>query len=511
MTRLVSIHPKSNLVIMDGLSEKNFRKYKDIEYYRASGSKYFLLPFRFHYINDEKEILVNEVGDFIIAPKGTATRIVKREIGIEDPLYPDLIANFFISNKPVPVLADIIATRYRTKKSFLFGFTGLHIFVITLRCEHTCHYCQVSRVSQDGETYDMSLKYIDKGIDLMMNSPNPNVTMEFQGGEALLAFDKIKYAVEKTKKLADLNKKRVTFVICTNLSIVTEEILLFCKEHEILISTSLDGPKFIHDANRHKPDASSYDLTIKGIELARKILGHERISALMTTTQISLQYPTEIVDEYYNRGFSNIFIRNISPYGFALRTERNRYDTKTFLDFYKKVFERIIEYNLKGHFFVEDFAKIILIKMLTPFNEGFVDLQSPSGIISGVVAFNYDGGVYASDESRMLGEQKDFTFKLGTLDNNYSDIFFGEQAQKITEDCVNESLAGCSECAFQAYCGSDPVHNWSTQGSAYGYRPTSDFCMKNMEIIRYLFELLDRNGKDLLPVFYSWINNRPRF
>jgi hypothetical protein len=42
----------------------------------------------------------------------------------------------------------LLATKYRTKKSFLAGFTALHIFVVTLRCDHSCLYCQVSRVSE---------------------------------------------------------------------------------------------------------------------------------------------------------------------------------------------------------------------------------------------------------------------------------------------------------------------------------------------------------------------------
>jgi radical SAM protein with 4Fe4S-binding SPASM domain len=231
----------------------------------------------------------------------------------------------------------------------------------------------------------------------------------------------------------------------------------------------------------------------------------------MTTTQLSLEHPSEIVDEYFNRGFSGIFLRNISPYGFALRTEKNRYKTKTFLEFYKKALQRVIDYNLQGHYFEESFTKIILTKMLTPFNEGFVDLQSPAGVVTGVIVFNYDGGVYASDESRMLAEQKDFTFKLGTVEDSYNDIFFGKKAQEIAQVSANESLTGCSDCAFQTYCGADPVHNWATQGDMYGYRPTSDFCSKNMEIIRHIIELIDRNEKEVLPIFRSWLNKRPRF
>lgn len=486
--------------------ERRTRKFKNSDHFDLKKEgQYFLLPFRFHRINSEKEIIVNEVGDYMILPTGTYEKIVKKELDktVDFELYGDLLANYFISEDVIHPLIDVLATRYRTKKFFLNNFTGLHIFVISLRCEHTCHYCQVSRVTENKDKYDMSINHIDKGIELMFKSPNPHVTMEFQGGEALLAFDSIKYAVEKAERIAKENGKRLTKVICTNLAIVTEEILNYCKDHEILISTSLDGPKYVHDSNRHKPHASSYDRTVKGIELARRILGHDRVSALMTTTKMSLDYPVEIVNEYFNLGFYGVFLRNISPYGFALRTEKSKYDTEKFLAFYKKALHRILELNFQGHNFTEDLARIFLIKMLSPFNVGFVDLQSPAGLINGVIVFNYDGGVYATDESRMLAEQSDFTFRLGTLNDDYNQLFFGKKAQEIADVWSNEALAGCSECAFQQYCGADPVHNHATQADMYGYRPNSDFCQKNMEIIRYLIELMENDSR-VKSIFEGW-------
>jgi len=486
------------------------RKFKELVFFDGSKtSSYFLLPFRFHRVTPEKEIIVNEVGDFLIIPNGTFQRIVEKKIEKENEpdLFGDLIANFFISEEPIPPLIDVLATRFRTKKIFLNYFTGLHIFVISLRCEHTCHYCQVSRVTENKQKYDMPIEYIDKGIEIMFRSPNPHVTMEFQGGEALLAFENIKYAVEKAEQIANKIGKKITFVICTNLALVTEQILEYCKEHLILISTSLDGPKHVHDSNRNKPHASSYELAVAGIQLSRKILGHDQVSALMTTTKLSLDYPEEIVDEYFNFGFEGIFIRNISPYGFALRTEKSKYKTDHFLRFYKKALNRVLEYNYKGHNFTEDLARIFLTKILTPFNVGYVDMQSPAGLINGVIVFNYDGCVYATDESRMLAEQNDFTFKLGTLNNTYKELLFGEKAQQISLIWSNEALSGCSECAFQQYCGADPVHNHATQGDMYGYRPTSDFCQKNMEIIRHLIELMESDVR-IKKIFESWAKPR---
>jgi His-Xaa-Ser system radical SAM maturase HxsB len=490
---------------------KKNRKFKSFDNFDLKNNinEYYLLPFRFHRLTPEKEIIVNEVGDYLIIPNGTFEKIVTRKISKVDDveLYGDLISNFFISEQVIPPLIDILATRYRTKKHFLNYFTGLHIFVISLRCEHTCHYCQVSRVTQNKDLFDMSISNIDKGIDIMFRSPNPHVTMEFQGGEALLAFDNIKYAVEKAERIALEKSKGLSIVICTNLALINDEILDYCKEHNILISTSLDGPKYIHDKNRNKPNASSYDLAIQGIHRSREKLGFDKVSALMTTTRLSLDYPVEIVDEYFNLGFKGIFIRNISPYGFALKNDKSKYETTKFLEFYKKALERVLEYNFQGIHFTEDLARIFLTKILTPFNVGFVDLQSPAGLINGVIVFNYEGSVYATDESRMLAEQKDYSFKLGTLEDSYEDIFFGEKALEISDVWANEGLTGCSECAFQQYCGADPVHNYATQGSMYGYRPTNDFCEKNMEIIRYLIELMESDQR-IRKIFESWAKIR---
>jgi sulfatase maturation enzyme AslB (radical SAM superfamily) len=207
---------------------KEFRSFKELDFYDLKETEsYNLMPFKFHRLNKKSELLVNEVGDFLIVPSGTAEKIILRKINKKEDqeLYADLISNYFICEEKYSPLIDILATRYLAKKSFLESFTGLHIFVISLRCEHTCHYCQVSRVTEDKGKYDMSRGYIDKGIDFMMKSPNPNVTMEFQGGEALLAFDNIKYAVDRAISLAPIYGKNITYVICTNLAVVTEEIL----------------------------------------------------------------------------------------------------------------------------------------------------------------------------------------------------------------------------------------------------------------------------------------------
>ncbi len=494
-------------MILNSDKERFTRKFKDFSDFDTGNELYHLLPFRFRRIANNRELLVNDWGDYLLVDNGVVDKLVNRRLSkvLDAEVYHDLLANFFISEKPVPSLIDLISTRYRTKKSFLDSFTSLHIFVISLRCDHSCHYCQVSRVSADKHLYDMNEQHIIKGIEMMLMSPAQHLTMEFQGGESLLAFEKIKFAVQLAKQRAEDKNKILTFVICSNLVPLTEEILEFCKEYNILISTSLDGPSYVHNKNRHRPGKNSYELALSGIFRAREVLGEDAVSALLTTSSLSLQYPVEIVDEYFNLGFKSIFLRPISPYGFAVKNNtKNYYESEAFVEFYKKALNRIIEYNLNGHFFREDYATILLKKMVTPFPVGYVDLQSPAGMISSVIVFNYNGEIYASDESRMLAEMNDYTFRLGSLDTHeYNDIFYGSQSKAYSEALLNESLPGCSDCAYQPYCGADPVLHHATQGDMIGHRPTSVFCHRNMALFDYLFDLMQ--DKRMERIFRNWI------
>jgi His-Xaa-Ser system radical SAM maturase HxsB len=283
-------------------------------------------------------------------------------------------------------------------------------------------------------------------------------------------------------------------------------MLSFLRDHRVLLSTSLDGPDYLHDANRPRRGGDSHAVTIANLRRAREVLGHDRVSAIMTTSQASLRYPCEIIDEYVRQGFDAVFLRPISPYGFAVRTgEAARYQALEFLEFYRRGLDHIIELNRAGTPFVEIYAQILLTKILTPFATGYVDLQSPAGTGISAVVYNYDGDVYASDESRMLAEMGDRSFRLGNVHTDcYEDIFGGEVLHNLIYQSVAEALPGCSDCAFLPYCGADPVFHYRTQQDLVGHRPTSAFCTKNMGILRYLFELLRGGDEFTRELLTSW-------
>jgi His-Xaa-Ser system radical SAM maturase HxsB len=473
-------------------------------------SGYRLLPFRFLRFDDERTLLVNEVGDFHYVSNADFSSFVAHRLAPQSETFLDLKAKHFLFDSDSVAPFELLVTKYRTKKSFLDGFTSLHIFVVSLRCEHSCHYCQVSRVSADRTRYDMSEETARRALDLTFRSPAQHLKIEIQGGEPLLNFERVRQIVVDGERRAAAETRNVEFVVTTNLALLDDEMLSFFRDHCVFLSTSLDGPEELHNANRPRPGNDSYAVVTANLRRARETLGHSRVAALMTTTRRSLQSPREIVDEYVRLGFSSLFLRPLSPYGFALRSVRTTgYRMKDFLEFYVRALDRILEHNARGTYIAETYAQLLLTRILTPFATGYVDLQSPAGAGVGAVVYNYDGDVYASDESRMLAEMGDTRFRLGNVHRDrYETIFGGDTLRDIVTASVAESIPGCADCAFLPWCGADPVHHYATTGDLVPHIPTSDFHEKNFFIIKYLLSLYERDAHTRR-IFWSWIRQEP--
>lgn len=243
---------------------------------------------------------------------------------------------------------NVYAARLREKKGFLDNFTALHIFVLTLRCNQNCVYCQASSQDEVSKHCSMSFHTMGKAVELMFKSRSPFLTMEFQGGEPTLEPKLIRYGIECAEETNKTEKRKIDYVLCTNSINLTEEIMDICQTYHVLISTSLDGPEWLHNRNRGKKD--SYEKVVSGITKARELLGYDQVSALMTASEEGVLHPNEIVDEYDRLGFNSIFLRALNPYGLARDNSDWDVYTDKFIDFYKKALNHIIELNLNGKF-----------------------------------------------------------------------------------------------------------------------------------------------------------------
>lgn len=388
---------------------------------------YRILPFNF----EEKfgQILITGMaGDFYFLSKDKFEKLISHSLEKDSSIYQDLKSKNFIadSKEGLYIAIDSTANRYRSKKNFLKHFTVLHMMVITLRCNQRCRYCQVSCAEENASQYDMKPQTARKIIDFIFQTPSKSVKIEFQGGESLLNWETIQESVLYAKELNKKCSKNLEFVICTNLTSKINNKMDFIKEHNIAISSSLDGTKEIHDYHRmHKDGSGTYEVFMKNLNFVRANNSEiNNVGALMTATSFSLTRIKDIVDEYIHHSFDGIFLRSINPYGFA-NENKNKigYGADAFARMYKEGLEYIIQKNKEGIFFPEYYTTLLLTRILTPFPTAFVDLQSPSGAgISGVI-YDYNGDIYPADEGRMLARMGDQYFKMGNVyENSYQEV-----------------------------------------------------------------------------------------
>ena len=125
---------------------------------------------------------------------------------------------------------------------------------LTEKCNLRCKYCIYSDSRTDYrnfETHDMSIETVKKSIDFLFDHSESDVFLCFYGGEPLLKFDLIQYAVEYANKKAQQLNRKITYSMTSNMVLMDDEKSQYIGSMEnFSVMASIDGPKEIHDLNR---------------------------------------------------------------------------------------------------------------------------------------------------------------------------------------------------------------------------------------------------------------------
>lgn len=104
----------------------------------------------------------------------------------------------------------------------------------------------------------------------------------------------------------------------------------------------------------------------------------------------------------------------------------------------------------------------------------------------------------------MLAEMNDHTFRLGNVEtSSYGDIMLSEKLLLPLEQSLTLSAPRCSTCAFEPYCGADPVFHHATMNDFVGHKTMSAFCQRNMGVFTAILRRAreDPYARDL---FWRW-------
>lgn len=129
-------------------------------------------------------------------------------------------------------------------------------------CNLACKYCFVPNSVRHQEKI-MSRETITAALDfLLRETPYEHLTVDFFGGEPLLNFDGIRFAVEYALRYGA--HKKWKFTVSTNTLLLGEEELSFMKKHNFSFVLSCDGRPRVHDAFRVTPGGRSTSEIVAG-------------------------------------------------------------------------------------------------------------------------------------------------------------------------------------------------------------------------------------------------------
>jgi sulfatase maturation enzyme AslB (radical SAM superfamily) len=155
-------------------------------------------------------------------------------------------------------------------------------FIITDKCNFNCSYCYQGMAVSEGDVSSIPTKKgmattnpvkatidedtIKKTLNLFYPyfKSNEKISIGFYGGEPLLAFDKIKYAVQLINEKNNDRSRQFEFLLTTNGSLITNEILAFLSEHRFSLTLSYDG--LAQDMGRKKGTIAKINDIMKQIQ-----------------------------------------------------------------------------------------------------------------------------------------------------------------------------------------------------------------------------------------------------
>lgn len=121
-------------------------------------SDYQILPFRFARFNESEYLLTNDVGEYIFLSNEDFDKFINKKIDTKSSLFRNIASKQIATTDKLEDVVNMLATKFRTKKSILRDFTSLHMVVPTLRCNSSCIYCQVKRHESTDHSADMTKK-----------------------------------------------------------------------------------------------------------------------------------------------------------------------------------------------------------------------------------------------------------------------------------------------------------------------------------------------------------------
>ncbi|WIF69916.1 quinohemoprotein amine dehydrogenase maturation protein [Metapseudomonas otitidis] len=189
--------------------------------------------------------------------------------------------------------------------------TALNTVVLNVNtgCNLSCTYCYKEDLDKPSAGKKMAVETAEASVEMLLReSPDEaRYSVVFFGGEPLSNRSLIEHMVGYCERRFAAAGKQVEFVMTTNATLLTEEIVDWLNAHRFGLSISIDGPKTVHDRNRITVGGQgTYDVVRRKVEMLLSRYTSRPVGARVTLTTGVTDVET-IWDHLFNElGFAEV-------------------------------------------------------------------------------------------------------------------------------------------------------------------------------------------------------------
>ena len=355
------------------------------------------------------------------------------------------------------------------------------IFKVTNSCNAKCTYCYEDN-SPVAATALIPLHVIEKALAWAHRSGLAKVQFVWHGGEPLLAGRSFFQDVLAMQDKYARSTLEILHSIQTNGSLVDDSWISFFKTAGFGVGLSLDGPSWLHDAQR--PLLSGKSSHTRAISALNKMTnGGLSVSISCVVTKRSIGIAGDLMRYMSNLPANSVDFLPMTVLADRLQGHDDLIAPNEFSDFMEAAFREWMSLP-EDRIMVRYFENVI--RGVCGANP---TLCTFSGRCGAYISIDYDGSVYPCDSFMRTSTMKIGSLLDSTLDEVLAEPSYGELQKNLA--CMPDR---CVSCPFTRACnGGCPAERYFRGGSFSSDYP---FCEVRQRLAMKLLEYLSSYGAD---------------
>lgn len=379
--------------------------------------------------------------------------------------------------------------------------TRLVIIQPTSFCNINCRYCYLP---QRALTRRMSKETLEQIFKVLLSSSlvGDAITCIWHASEPLtlpMSFYEQAFALQQRWNVQQV---RITNAFQTNATLINQRWCDFFKQHAIQIGVSIDGPQYIHDANRiDKQGHGTFERANRGVALLQA--NAIRFSIIAVITEDAARHPDEMWQ----------FFADLRPTRLGLNPEeveginvQSSLRTDEHLQLYKKFIQRLLTLNTQSKQPLRIREIDFLMRRLQSDTE---DIRSQTNVPLATLSFDYAGNVSTFSPELLTITHPDYqTFHFGNVYDGSLEAIQTNPRFIAINGQIQRGVARCREtCEYFLFCGggspSNKLHENGTFASTetvacrLRVKATTDVLLEHLEDMYYIAPPQDDDGGEM--------------